>query len=74
MRSVTLHCPQWRCRLKQQMVTDQDEEEDKVRWRVEAEVRLATEDMRARLATEQQTQLQADPGAGESGGHGDARC
>ena len=55
------------------MVADQDEEEDKVRWRVEAEVRLATEDMRARLATKQQTQQQADPGAGNSGGHGDAR-
>ena len=51
------------------MVADQDEEEDKVRWRVEAEVRLASEDMRARLATQQQ----ADPGAGESGGQGAAR-
>ncbi len=53
------------------MVADQDEEEDKVRWRVEAEVRLATEDMRARLATEQQTQQQADTGAVQPG---EARC
>lgn len=34
-------------RLKQQMMTEQEDEEEKVRWRVEAEVKLAMEEFKA---------------------------
>lgn len=32
------------CRLKQQLMTEQEEEEEKLRWRVDAEVKLALEE------------------------------
>lgn len=35
------------CRLKQQMMTEQEDEEEKVRWRVDAEVKLAMEEFKA---------------------------
>ena len=34
-------------RLKQQMVVEQDEEDDKLRWRVDAEVAAAVSQVRA---------------------------
>ena len=39
----------WRAlyRLKQQMVAEQDEEDDKLRWRVDAEVQAAVAEVRA---------------------------
>lgn len=46
-------------RLKQQMVAEQEEEEDKVHWRVDAEVKLALQDIRQSEATTS-VQLQTD--------------
>ena len=47
------------CRLKQQLMSEQEEEEEKLRWRVEAEVKLAKEEWQA---------SEAHRGAGSKGG------
>ena len=52
-----------KCRLKQQLVVEQEEEEDKVRWRVEAEVRLAREELAAEQALALASQSHASAAA-----------
>ena len=47
------------CRLKQQLMSEQEEEEEKLRWRVEAELKLAKEEWQA---------SEAHRGAGSQGG------
>ncbi len=46
------------CRLKQQLMTEQEEEEEKLRWRVDAEVKLALEEFQ---------KAEAQRGAGNQG-------
>ncbi len=47
------------CRLKQATVMRQEDEEDSVRWRVEAEVRLAV-DRAQQAAAQQEAQMHKD--------------
>ena len=42
----------YNCRLKQQLVTSQEEEEEQLRWRVDAEVRVAVQEAQAALQSE----------------------
>ena len=48
-----------KCRLKQAMMARQDDEEDSLRWRVEAEVRLAV-DRAQQAAAQQEARIHKD--------------
>ena len=52
IRILSYRDPDWLssavlCRLKQQMMAEQEDEEEKVKWRVDAEVKLAMEEFKA---------------------------
>jgi len=57
-QSLILSYKRLLCRLKQQLMTEQEEEEEKLRWRVDAEVKLALDEFQ---------KAEAQRGAGSQG-------